>query len=177
LFEKSYKFGHMVASFNKCTNTWIAQNVYKRLKFLGNRHISQASALVFLAVWHGLHSGYYMCFFLEYLIMNAEKNLSAVLSKSPALMRWHNHKIGFWINVVILKTFVMCYFGFCMVPFTLLKYRSWGPVYSDLYYNGLLVFGTYMIYEPGIKWIVKITGDKQQGAAENGTTRPDPWVP
>jgi lysophospholipid acyltransferase 5 len=25
LFERSYKFGHMVNSFNKCTNTWIAQ--------------------------------------------------------------------------------------------------------------------------------------------------------
>lgn len=71
------------------------RNVYKRLKFLGNRHISQSAALVFLAVWHGLHSGtsldfrlkvvlyfnivfftgYYLCFFIEFLIMNAEKQV------------------------------------------------------------------------------------------------------
>lgn len=28
LFEKSYKFGHVIASFNKCTNKWIAQLVF-----------------------------------------------------------------------------------------------------------------------------------------------------
>lgn len=31
--------------------------MYKRLKFLGNREISQFAALLFLAVWHGLHTG------------------------------------------------------------------------------------------------------------------------
>jgi lysophospholipid acyltransferase 5 len=50
--------------------------VYKRLKFLGNRYISQAAALTFLAVWHGLHSGYYMCFLLEFVIMKLEKDVS-----------------------------------------------------------------------------------------------------
>ncbi|OXA57645.1 lysophospholipid acyltransferase 5 [Folsomia candida] len=173
LFEKSYKFGHMVGSFNKCTNTWVAQNVYKRLKFLGNRQISQTAALVFLAVWHGLHSGYYVCFFMEFLIMNAEKQFESIITKNSALMRWHNSTIGFWINVVILKTFVMCYFGFCMVPFTLLKYRQWGPIYKDLYYSGLLIFGAFPAYAPIIKWLVKDGGSKPprrtEGGLENGS--------
>jgi lysophospholipid acyltransferase 5 len=46
------------------------------MKFLGNRYISQAAALVFLAVWHGLHSGYYMCFLLEFVLMKFEKDVS-----------------------------------------------------------------------------------------------------
>lgn len=28
-----------------------------------------------------------------------------------------------------------------------------------------------MLYEPAIKWIVKITGGDKQGAAKNGTTQ------
>nr|CAD7573189.1 unnamed protein product [Timema californicum] len=52
--------------------------VYKRLKFMGNRYISQAAALMFLAVWHGLHTGYYMCFAMEFLVMKLEKDVSFV---------------------------------------------------------------------------------------------------
>ncbi|CAG7819298.1 unnamed protein product, partial [Allacma fusca] len=80
-FEKAYKFGHIIASFNKCTNAWVAHNVYKRLKFLNNRHISQFAALLFLAVWHGLHTGYYMCFFLEFIVMNVEKDFPSPFPK------------------------------------------------------------------------------------------------
>lgn len=58
------------------TTPFFYRYVYKRLKFLGNRYISQAAALVFLAVWHGLHSGYYMCFLLEFVIMKLEKDVS-----------------------------------------------------------------------------------------------------
>ena len=42
---------------------------------MNNRYISQFSALLFLAVWHGLHTGYYMCFFLEFIVMNLEKDV------------------------------------------------------------------------------------------------------
>ena len=56
--------------------TCLCRYIYKRLKFLGNRYISQAAALTFLAVWHGLHSGYYMCFLLEFVVMKLEKDVS-----------------------------------------------------------------------------------------------------
>ena len=56
--------------------------VYKRLKFLNNRYVSQLSALVFLAVWHGWHSGYYLTFFNEFIVINFEKDFSAIWAKS-----------------------------------------------------------------------------------------------
>lgn len=57
--------------------SWLTSRryVYKRLRFLNNRYISQVSALVFLAVWHGLHSGYYACFFMEFVVMNFERDV------------------------------------------------------------------------------------------------------
>lgn len=76
IFEDTYTFGDYVASFNVQTNLWVFQHVYKRLKFLNNRNISHLAALMFLAVWHGFHSGYYMTFFMEFLLIHFEKSVS-----------------------------------------------------------------------------------------------------
>ena len=75
LLENATEFNHYIQSFNVNTNGWVAQYIYKRLKFLGNRHISQASVLLFLAVWHGFHSGYYVCFVFEFLVIYLEKDV------------------------------------------------------------------------------------------------------
>ena len=73
--------------------------VYKRLRFLNNKHISQLSALAFLAVWHGTvycvqllhrctvycsgwHSGYYLTFFNEFIVVNFEREFGALWAKS-----------------------------------------------------------------------------------------------
>ena len=50
--------------------------VFKRLKFLGSKEASQGITLLLLALWHGLHTGYFMCFFLEFLIVNFERSVS-----------------------------------------------------------------------------------------------------
>ena len=49
-------------SFNVQTNIWILRYVYKRLRFLGSKHISIVLSLVFLSVWHGVHAGYFLTF-------------------------------------------------------------------------------------------------------------------
>lgn len=76
LFENTTQFNHYIQSFNVNTNHWVAQYIYKRLKFLGNRFISQAVSLLFLAVWHGFHTGYYICFAFEFIVMYLEKDVS-----------------------------------------------------------------------------------------------------
>ncbi|KAK9737943.1 MBOAT, membrane-bound O-acyltransferase family [Popillia japonica] len=68
VLENTTQFNHYIQSFNVNTNHWIAHYVYKRLKFMNNRLISQAAALLFLAIWHGFHSGYYICFLFEFLV-------------------------------------------------------------------------------------------------------------
>lgn len=42
---------------------------------MGNKMISQMATLLFLAIWHGLHSGYLLCFSLEFIIVNVEKQV------------------------------------------------------------------------------------------------------
>lgn len=35
--------------------------------------------LIFLALWHGLHSGYYHCFFMEFVVTYFERDVSIPL--------------------------------------------------------------------------------------------------
>lgn len=76
VFENTRRFQHYIDSFNVQTNHWVAEYIYKRLKFLNNRYMSQLGALIFLAIWHGFHSGYYMCFFMEFSVIICEREVS-----------------------------------------------------------------------------------------------------
>lgn len=80
VFENTKRFQHYIDSFNVQTNHWIAEYVFKRLRFLGNRQYSQLGALIFLALWHGFHSGYYACFGMEFAVMVFEKEVNISLT-------------------------------------------------------------------------------------------------
>lgn len=75
-FETCTQFNHYILSFNINTNQWCAEYIYKRLRFLGSKLRSQLMTLLFLALWHGFHSGYYNCFFMEFIIMYLERDVS-----------------------------------------------------------------------------------------------------
>ncbi|KAL0277194.1 UNVERIFIED_CONTAM: hypothetical protein PYX00_004558 [Menopon gallinae] len=80
VFESATRMNHYIESFNTNTNNWVAQYIYKRLKFLNNRILSQVGVLLFLAVWHGFHSGYYATFFFEFVSILSEKQLVGMLN-------------------------------------------------------------------------------------------------
>lgn len=99
-----------------------ARYVYKRLRFLNNRYISQFAALVFLAVWHGLHSGYYACFFMEFVVINFEKDVSHRLWRRLLLLTYATHHDIFYcvINkrvrvLEILKLFIFIWKNILLV--------------------------------------------------------------
>lgn len=70
----SLNFSFLSTPFFDC------RHVFKRLKFLGNKLLSQMFTLLFLAIWHGLHSGYLICFSLEFIIVNVEKQVTMATS-------------------------------------------------------------------------------------------------
>lgn len=63
------------------TNYWAKLYVFKRLRFLGNKNLSALGVLLFLAVWHGTHPGYFICFGLEFMDMETERRWSARLGR------------------------------------------------------------------------------------------------
>ncbi|XP_053977199.1 lysophospholipid acyltransferase 5 isoform X1 [Hylaeus volcanicus] len=151
-FETANRFNHYIMSFNINTNTWSAEYVYKRVKFLGSKLYSQFITLLFLAVWHGLHSGYYVCFFLEFIIMYAERDLTAMLEKQEklqSLLKAHRElRILFWI---LTKIYTFVFMGYCLVCFVLLSFSRYHQVYSSVYYCGHIIYLSYPIVSILIK--------------------------
>ncbi|CAD7094133.1 unnamed protein product [Hermetia illucens] len=141
MFEKASKLGHYVLSFNVNTNHWVAENVYKRLKFLNNRTISYASALFFLALWHGFHTGYYMSFFMEYLTITFERQISNIydgLANGPKgnLVKSTPSQV---VIFILRQIYTLVGMGWCLVPFVFLSYDKWFSVYKTFNYIGFVL--------------------------------------
>lgn len=97
-FETATQMHHYILSFNTNTNHWCAEYIYKRVKFLGSKIYSQIITLLFLALWHGLHSGYYHCFFMEFVVTYFERDVS--ISRLACVA--HKHRK----NMQIILSFV-----------------------------------------------------------------------
>lgn len=178
-FENATEFNHYIMSFNINTNHWCAEYIYKRLKFLGSKLYSQLATLAFLAVWHGLHSGYYLCFFQEFIIMYLEKDVSTfcknclnflrdshdrlfffflflqlkpVLTKNEKLRSLVNGSFLFRILIwSVLKVYTFVFMGYSLIPFVLLSYSRYMKVYKSFYFMGHVIFLSYPLIAPFIK--------------------------
>ncbi|XP_030639903.1 lysophospholipid acyltransferase 5 [Chanos chanos] len=153
LFETTPLFQGTINSFNINTNAWAAKNVFKRLKFLGKKLASQFATLLFLAVWHGLHSGYLMCFSLEFIIVNVEKQAQGLVRDSPLLTRIVNSHL--YPLLYLVQQFIHWLFmGYPLVPFCLFTYDKWLKVYSSVYFCGHVFFFTAWILIPHLRKIL-----------------------
>lgn len=135
IFETTPHFQGTISSFNINTNAWAARHVFKRLKFLGNKTLSHVTTLFFLAIWHGLHSGYIMCFSMEFFIIVIERQAQALVRDSPMLTKLANSALYPFIYVVqqFLHWFLM---GYSLMPFCLFYYDKWLKVYLSVYFSG-----------------------------------------
>jgi len=145
--ETAVCFGQVIEAFNINTNHWVAVYVYKRFKFLGNQMVSQVITLVFLAVWHGFHFGYYLTFLNEFLTIRVEREFLALWSRSSRVEGWKKSLpwleqalpvVGWlWVTVFLPHTFI---------PFSLLLWTPSMAAYGQTF------FMMYVIY--GLWWLV-----------------------
>ncbi|XP_026272325.1 lysophospholipid acyltransferase 5 [Frankliniella occidentalis] len=155
VFEGCTKFNHYIMAFNTNTNHWIAQYVYKRLKFLNSKLASQGGALAFLAVWHGFHSGYYVCFFNEFVVMLMEKEVESILARNEKATMFLSSPFVSPIVWVILKLYTFIFMGYCLVPFVLLSFNRYWAVYKSVYFSGYLLFLGWHLYAPLVRKALK----------------------
>ncbi|XP_061163475.1 lysophospholipid acyltransferase 5-like [Saccostrea echinata] len=138
--ETCSTFKGAIEAFNHNTNNWMFRYIYKRLQFLGNRLISQAVTLVYLALWHGLASGYYMNFFLEFIMVNTENQIM-VLEYKISTLHELNRSITLqpflWLVKKILVSFSISY---ALVSFCMLTYDKFLPIYSSVGYAGHVIY-------------------------------------
>ncbi|CAG0899338.1 unnamed protein product [Cyprideis torosa] len=154
-FETASEYTDMIKVFNINTNTWVARYVYKRLRFLNNRHLSQLGALVFLALWHGFHSGYYVIFFNEFVVVNSERAMKDVFTRNSQFVWFFSKSLFRYPWFVLKRLFLWTGLTFAVCPFLLLSYDKWFPIYCSLY------FYWYILYIPGnfpifIRWLSDI---------------------
>ncbi|XP_017759421.1 PREDICTED: lysophospholipid acyltransferase 5 isoform X2 [Eufriesea mexicana] len=151
-FEAAIRFNDYIMSFNINTNNWCAEYIYKRLKFLGSKVYSQFLTLLFLAIWHGFHSGYYMCFFLEFIIMYAERDLTEILKNHQKLHSILKSRLELRVLVwTFMKIYSFCFIGYCLICFIFLSYSRYHQVYSSVYYSGHIIY----LFYPLISILIK----------------------
>ncbi|XP_011301639.1 lysophospholipid acyltransferase 5 [Fopius arisanus] len=154
-FENATTFNHYIQSFNMNSNQWFAEYIYKRLKYLGSRNASQLFTLLFIAVWHGFHFGYYLTFFNEFIIMYFEKDITPVLRKNDKLQAAIATGHGRVMTWTLQKIYTLIFMGHAFVPFGLLSYSHYMHVYSSVYYFGFIVFCGYPFVAPYVKRIIR----------------------
>merc|ERR1712168_778684 len=151
-YEKASSFRGIIASFNVNTNKWVQNYVFKRLRFLGSKEISALSSLFFLALWHGVYSGYFMCFALEFVIMKFENDLLSLKSKLPMLSRTWD-ALPAIVRFLVGKWFTLQFLGYALVSFCLLSMPRWAAVYASVYYVGHFIFFSWLLIGPVINFV------------------------
>jgi len=177
--ESAQKFGHYIEAFNINTNAWVMNYVYKRLKFLNNRYVSQMSALVFLAVWHGWHSGYYITFLNEFLVVNFEKDFASIWDKSAKVTRWKEHPAYNTMTVALGWTYCHFFLPHCFLPFPLLFVDRYIKAYASLFFIEYLFFAAWPLWGKLVKgWLLsenkkvnKETGDLKNIEPKNDSAK------
>lgn len=112
-FETALQIDDYVGSFNINTNLWVKEYVFKRLRFLNNKHLSLLGSMVFLAVWHGFAPGYFFNFGMEFLDMLAEGHLRVLLKPFSSFAEKKGGVVkAFWNLLCYLTAFTMLSLGF-----------------------------------------------------------------
>ncbi|KAK5638729.1 hypothetical protein RI129_013024 [Pyrocoelia pectoralis] len=156
VLENATQFNDYIHSFNINTNSWVAHYIYKRLKFLGNRFYSQAISLIFLAVWHGFHSGYYMCFAFEFVVMYLERDVKRLINGNPVVLNFlQKPSVSIVVNI-LLRIYTFVFMGWCLLPFALLTWERYCSVFGSVNYIGIIFFCPYpFIYKIILRKLLK----------------------
>jgi len=154
--ETASQFSHLVSSFNINTNAWVAAYIYKRLKFMNNRVISQVVTLLFLAMWHGYHTGYFLTFFNEFITINFEKSFLSTLQRSERFEQWMHHPFADIVVKLFGWVWVTVFMAQCFIPFALLTADRFIPSYMGIYFLLYAVYLTWPLWMVPVKAFLKV---------------------
>ncbi|KAL3313893.1 Lysophosphatidylcholine acyltransferase 3 [Cichlidogyrus casuarinus] len=132
-FEMATNTDGFVSGHNINTNKWMLEYVYKRFRFLGNKYLSQVLTLLFLAVWHGFHSGYYVNFFLEFITVVVEKDFISIVKLSKHKQFLYDTWPGAILSTIAGKIHLFYLLGTPLTCFTLLKSAHYLPIIKSTY--------------------------------------------
>ena len=121
---------------------------------MGNKYISHALTLLFLAVWHGTDLCYFTSFTHEFMVVNAEKEFWSASEKIPlinGLPSWFKAFIGkdlrSWIFFKSLRkllgyVYINVTWGFASIDFRLGSSQAFLRVWRSVYHCHQIFFLT-----------------------------------
>ncbi|ORY00285.1 MBOAT-domain-containing protein [Basidiobolus meristosporus CBS 931.73] len=151
-YETATSLSNIIASFNMNTNNWSKLYIFKRMRFMGNKHISTFATLFFLAIWHGVHIGYFVCFATEFIDMMAEQAGSRIMApyvnwmyttdeKSAKVWAYRKaHQLFTWF----LTTTALYY---AIIPFELLQLKASLVAWKQLYFFGTIAVLGLIVFD------------------------------
>ncbi|KAK2161292.1 hypothetical protein LSH36_119g08038 [Paralvinella palmiformis] len=172
-YEKGSTLQDLIKAFNVNTNKWMAKYIFKRLKFLGNKYISQFTTLMFLAIWHGLYSGYFMNFLLEFFIMKFEREVTTILLRLTTVQNIWYLPGGPFLFWVIKKAWCQFMLSYALVSFCLLAFNQYMQVYASVLFILHVICLAWIPLYPQLKRLV--AGDNKSNGVNSevgATVRP-----
>ena len=114
----------------------------------GFKTLSHVFTMLFLAVWHGLCSGYFLCFFFELFPISFEKQIIRVCDNNPKIKRTVEQHV--WMKDVFSmlgKLYFLFFFPHCLVPFVLIRFESYMPILWSTKCLVLTIFGSWFVLQ------------------------------
>uniref|UniRef100_A0A0K0DTR0 Lysophospholipid acyltransferase 5 n=1 Tax=Strongyloides stercoralis TaxID=6248 RepID=A0A0K0DTR0_STRER len=157
-----------VESFNINTNTWAKNHVFKRLRFLGNKHLSQGFTLFYLAIWHGYHLGYFIIFGYEMICMISQTQLYEIIPRIPGMRQFLDKPYIKPLSWVFGKILITTTMGFGFLTFGLIKKDIWiRPILSQYAWGYILYIIIWpIIYQTLCKIFPKQKLDKKSNESK-----------
>ncbi|XP_027201923.2 lysophospholipid acyltransferase 5-like [Dermatophagoides pteronyssinus] len=152
-FETTATFRGIIESFNITTNQFAMKYIFKRLKFLGSKMLSQLMTLFFLALWHGFSIGYYNTFALEFLIVKMETDIANKVIEYRTGNNGFNQLLNNisirWLLYLLMRIHVIYMLSYSLISFTILDFFKWTSTLSEIYYLGhIIYFGWFILSIP-----------------------------
>lgn len=137
-FQLATSIDHIIGSFNINTNLWSKYYVFKRLKFLGSKQLSQFGTLFFLAIWHGFHPMYFVTFLLEFLDVQCELVFRKRIAYFVQPYTKQYPAVHYLWKFVAWCSCQMC-ISYAMVGFELLSVDRAIAAYKSVYFIGHII--------------------------------------
>ena len=144
----------LIQSFNINTNAWVKTYVYKRCKFLKNQMLSQLITVVFLAIWHGTHSGYYLAFLYQILSVRFEKQFFGMVNNSAWVNKLYQNSVFERASKVLGYFYFWFTLPHCFLPFFLLSYEVYAPILLTTKCVVLIFFGSWPLWKFLVKMVL-----------------------
>ncbi|KAI9302032.1 MBOAT, membrane-bound O-acyltransferase family-domain-containing protein, partial [Cunninghamella echinulata] len=160
-YETATSLDHIIGAFNINTNLWTKYYVFKRLRFLGNKSISQGASLFFLAIWHGFHFNYFATFILEFVYTVCESILRRrLLPVVKPYIQSNDIYYGAWKVMAWITCFMTI--NYAIIGFDLLKLHKAWIAYKSIYFIGHLVIPLFLIVD-------KVLGNSRKSSLDKKT--------